>query len=433
MAAVEHTGMLGDEPLAEAALSPETQVTPTAALPTAALSDAAVPRTLRLAPELSDEEKESVDEALARGVGVIDATLQVAQARGVPLELKTLTDEIVGQPEPEAALTESPDLAALPLALSVLERERTLRETIKTEFKGFPPHVRAAFQSTAALNGVFTDLESYRFIRSRLWQQGRRNAGALFHDIVGKDEGARLLGREIQNGAHRILVEKLAPLREAPQGATVAILNVVGFQPRRIEGSESLSNHVFGLAIDIDAAWNPNIKSREAIEVILRHTGVDFGKPLLVAGADLEGIYSILHGASNALRNWLRTVLPVEGRLRGAVEEMTRRTQAAEAAVRRARTEAEKRAAAAALEQARKDLRKAQGDLSASMEAFEVGELAKEFGRPVVEQWESRGLFTIPIDLARRLKDLGFDWGAEWTTHKDVMHFELNPAELLPP
>lgn len=425
---------MGTEPLGEVALASEEALTTTAALPTAALSDASLPLSLRLRPELSEPERAAVDEALARGASVVDATLLVARGRGVELELRTLTDDVVRQPEPEAELARlnSPDLVALPLAVSVFEREKVFSKTVEAEFQGFAPHVRAAFASTAQLNGVFTGLESYRFIRARLWEGGRRNASSLFHDILGKDDGARLLGREIQNGAHRLLVEKLQPLRDAPQGEVIPMKSIIGFQPRLIANSENLSNHVFGLAIDIDATFNPHIRSPGAIEIVLRRTGVNLGKPLLRPGGDIEDAYQKLRDVSNRLRDWLRAALPAEARLRGAFETANRGVRSAEATLRRARTEAEKRVAAAQLEQARRELGLARDELNRSPEAFDVGELAKEFGRPTLEQWESRGLFTIPIEVARGLRNQGLDWGVEWKTHKDVMHFELDPGQLLP-
>jgi hypothetical protein len=105
--------------------------------------------------------------------------------------------------------------------------------------------------------------------------------------------------------------------------------------------------------------------------------------------------------------------------------------KAAERALRRARSDSERRAATAVLDQAQVDLRTARDEFHASLEAFEVGVLAKEWGRKTLEAWESTGLFTIAVDLARQLMGLGFGWGAEYGKHKDVMHFELDPAEVL--
>jgi hypothetical protein len=105
---------------------------------------------------------------------------------------------------------------------------------------------------------------------------------------------------------------------------------------------------------------------------------------------------------------------------------------AAERELRRARTEGERKAAAAVLDRAQGELRNARDALNASFEAFEIGVLAKEFGRGTLESWEATGLFTIAVDLARELTGLGFGWGAEYGKHKDVMHFELDPHKELP-
>lgn len=421
------------EVLVEHALARKDEVTATRALATGALVDAGTPR-LRLDLPLDDAETKLVDDELAAGAGIVEATGLIAERRGVKLEFRTLIDEIVEQPEPEAELAHRApsELAALPLALAVRERRDALNTKIESEFESFDDHVQVAFGSMAALNEVKTAVESYGFIRARLWEAGRRNASTIFREIRAPDQGAKLLGRPIQHGAHRLLVERLDGLTE-PQGSAFSITDVKGFQPRRIAGKDSLSNHVLGLAIDIDAVWNPHVKSRGAIEIVLRHTRVNFGEPIFEAGASVEKVYATLQDASNRLRDWLRVALPTYKRLGAAVADATAKKQAAELAVRKARTESEKRAAARTLEQSEADLRNAQAQLSESMDAFEVGELAKEWGLKVLEEWETRGLFTVPLELARRLKERGFDWGAEWDTHKDVMHFELDPDKFLPP
>jgi hypothetical protein len=434
LAALNADSLLDVKAVEEVALDPAPAVATTAALNTTALADAGVTRSLLLSRPLSKTEVERVEDALSGGASVVEAAILIARERGVELELRTLTDEVVDQPEPDAELAQrdSPDLAALPLATNVLERELELRKRIANEFGSFPDHVREAFDKEKALNEADSALASYRYIRTRLWAKGRKNAAELFGEIRSPDGGAKLLGVEIENGAHRILVEKLQTLREAEPGKDPAITAVIGFQPRRIAGSDKLSNHVFGLAIDINAKWNPDIKSREAIEVVLRHTGIDFGKPLLARGAAVEDVYQVLQQASNAMRDWLRLALPQEARLRGAFDEATNSVKTAERALRNAHSESERRAATAALDQAQADLRKARDEFNASLEAFEVGVLAKEWGRKTLDAWETTGLFTIPIDLARQLMGLGFGWGAEYEKHKDVMHFELDPEQVLP-
>src|SRR5205823_13084081 len=79
----------------------------------------------------------------------------------------------------------------------------------------------------------------------------------------------------------------------------------------------ALSNHAFGLAVDIDSPWNPHIKDREVIEVLKEITGYDFGEYFVNRSEAIPSldwaaqIHMRERDASNRLQDWLRRYLPI--------------------------------------------------------------------------------------------------------------------------
>jgi hypothetical protein len=383
---------------------------------------------------LTEAEENLVYETVAQGYGSLEAAYRIAEVRGTPFALQGLTASDVADPRALAAFEDShgetPEFRLLMAAREVEDR-------IHIEFDGFPDYVQKAFSGNAQLNKVtaaqriVTGLTSYAYIRSRLWKGGFWNPSLIFKQITS----ATLLGHPIENGVHPLVAERLADLAEpldddlklAPQ-----IEGVIGFQPRRIKDKEDLSNHVYGLAIDIDGTLNPHIKTPRTIWIIRRHTKpeIDFADKLLKAGESIDELDAKLSQASEQFRQWLATALAKYDQLEGLVRTAEIRKGEADSAVWNAQTEAEKAAATDDANRASDELDRMRAQLNDSEDAFDVSELIKEWTRERLEKWERVGLFTIPIELAKRLRERGFGWGAEWATHKDVMHFELDPKLL---
>lgn len=397
-------------------------------------------RELQAAP-LSEEEENIVYETVAEGLGSLAAAERIADNRGIAFVLQGLTDDDMENPKSLAAFEdEQGTTPAFRLAVAVREVE----ERIRTEFNELAQHVQAAFSSTAQLNKVskfqkvVTGLTSYAYIRSRLWKDGFRDLGKIFKQIVGPSEGATLLGHPIENGVHRLLVEQLGDLTAEPIADDIhmqlspRIRTIIGFQPRRIADRETLSNHVYGLAIDINATWSPHIKSANTIEIIRRLTNppIDFATPFLKPGESIDEVGAKLNRASEQIRRWLAVALPKQTQLEANLRIAETRAGEADNKLWNAQTDAEKAVARNELDRARAELDKTRNDVNTSWDTFAVNELVKEWGRATLENWERVGLFTIPIELAKQLKAHGFDWGAEWSTHKDVMHFDLSPQLL---
>jgi hypothetical protein len=249
----------------------------------------------------------------------------------------------------------------------------------------------------------------------------------VFQDIVSPDSGARFLGLEIIGGAHRLLVKQLGDLTKRPGEdpatgsgeVTPPVQTIRGFQPRRIAGTDKLSNHVFGLAIDIDATWNPVLKA-ESARIVSRHSGVDFTARLVQQGVSIEELYQQLSKAAQRFNKWLQESLKLEAKLR----EDLRKAQDKRAA---AKTEQEKK-------EADNEVSKAQTALANNLGMIlELDMLRQDpaIGEKAVAEWEKHGILTIPISLVRALNNHAFGWGAEWEGSKDLMHFELDPLKYI--
>jgi D-alanyl-D-alanine carboxypeptidase len=264
---------------------------------------------------------------------------------------------------------------------------------------------------------------------------GFQNSSKLFSEDIVE---ATLLGQPIQNGVHRLLVEHLGDLTAEPTADETRrqmapqILSIIGFQPRHIAGTDDLSNHVYGLAIDINAKWNPYIKNPYVVEIIKRHTDppILFDQPFLKAGESIDQIDAKLTRASEQIRRWLSVAMATKTRLETNLSVADAQAGAAESILYNAKTDEEKKSASEARDRARSELTKAQQEIDESQDTFEVKVLAEEWSWATLENWQSVGLFTIPIDLAKQLKERGFGWGNEWKTKKDAMHFELDPKLL---
>jgi hypothetical protein len=383
---------------------------------------------------LTEAEENLVYETVAQGYGILEAAYRIAEARGTPFALQGLTASDVLDPRALAAFEDSQGETP---EFRLLMAAREVEERIHIEFDGFPDYVQNAFSGNAQLNKVtpsqriVTGLTSYAYIHSRLWKAGIPNPTGLFSQM----KRATLLGRDIANGVHPVVIDRLGelasqePVDELHAQMAPEIKELIGFQPRRIAGKEALSNHVYGLAIDINASWSPHIKSPATIEIIKRHTDppTDFARPFLEPGQSIDEIDRTLKRASNQIRKWLAVALRKQTQLASITAAAETRKNGAESKLWNAQTDADRAAAQSELSQAEQELDRAHSEENASEDAVEVNELIKEWGRATLENWERVGLFTIPIKLAKELTRRGFGWGAEWSTHKDVMHFELDP------
>jgi hypothetical protein len=263
-------------------------------------------------------------------------------------------------------------------------------------------------------------LDNYVAMRGTLYQLGYDDpCGDVFARITNKRDDANLLGHEIKCGIHEVFAEHLKGLEgllrswggdELLEETRRGIKGVFGFVPRFIapKAGESasvftLSNHALGMAIDIDAAFNPHIKEPVVIETIKEATKgkADFGKAFTEMGDDVPADGRVLdmhtnaQKASAALQDWLRTYIPIY------VESERRRTARASY----------------------------QDDLIVESETGHNIDLLKRILKyhklPQLQTWMENGVMSIPLALAAGMMQLGFRWGNSYKSSKDGMHFEL--------
>jgi D-alanyl-D-alanine carboxypeptidase len=247
--------------------------------------------------------------------------------------------------------------------------------------------------------------------------------------IFLKIEPAQFLGHNVAGGLHEVFRDRLARLeRELDSwspglsqrlSSQIKNKNVGGFVPRYIapkqghrQKAPSLSNHAFGLAIDIDPDWNPHIKDQEVVDVLKEITGYDFGQVLVPKEKGIPEMDRIaqtharVHEASDRLRTWLKRYLPVyEAELRKASTPASFPTDPAAPPVCE----------------------------DPSEESKQIIRLLKYHKLAELKQWSTKGIESVPLELAAAMANLGFRWGGSYEHSKDIMHFELEAKDALKP
>lgn len=285
-------------------------------------------------------------------------------------------------------------------------------EELRIEFAGLPPNVRASFGKGSGRKrpkqpdqlAQFQEEEvqlhfmHYKNIRWRYYNAGYSRPADQF---LSQIEETTILGHQVAGGLHQSFKERVGDLEKELEGwqkglasqVGKAIKSIGGFCPRTIAGKDSLSNHAYGLAIDVDAPWNPHVKGPKTIAVLKEVTGYDFGAadpavltaltPPQIPKLDvLAQINGRMQQASELFRNWLRSALPLY-------------------------------------------LQRVSVTNSKMSDDAKIEDLLKEVSLDDLKHWADRGIQTIPLPFAAAMGKLGFRWGAEYRTSKDIMHFEL--------
>lgn len=397
-------------------------------------------------------------EVLRRGASDTEALLLVLRYR-VHKQRQQLTSRGSLGPglgmEPLAA-----PMAEADVSVHVAPAIRAFRQRIKDEFDTMPDIVKAAFAPSAEQRKKNPDLTAARKYGD-LWPV-YYNAG---YDDPGKTILAEIrkcsfLGKPVDQGVHRIMAERMGLVEQVLKGLMSQQLEdgkrihgLLGFQPRRIESqgqkkSAGLSNHAWGLAVDIDATLNPQIVGREVITVLnslVQDLGWDFGRRYLETPKDpteavhaVEKTYAVAQHASDRIRDWLRLHLPrykalveKENRIKAAVGEkefarllsITSTSYAPPSPATQASSiEAELGAIEQQL-QADDDLRRLR--------------ILDRYYRPrdarLLDRWATHGIQNLPLALVLAFVRNGFRWGQTYDGSKDAMHFELLPGKVLPP
>lgn len=222
-------------------------------------------------------------------------------------------------------------------------------------------------------------LEEYRRLRPAYQAAGIQNpAQYLANNIIQ----VQFFGRGIP--VHQDLRQPLNNAEAALQNIQPNIANIGGFVPR-LTARGNLSNHALGRAIDINPGTNPHIRNQNDIRVIRAVTGVDLGQR-----QDAQA----MRNASQQFQN-----------------------QFGDAWVQQQRTELEQ-------------LNNFMGPLTAeqAQRRTELQELlnAIRARRNQLNEYAQEGFLTLEQPLIDALTNAGFEWGGEWHTEKDFMHFEID-------
>lgn len=384
---------------------------------------------------LTERDQAIVDEAFRRGASVGDAM-------GV-LFMRALSTTIEGVP-PSHALT-SGSSQRFTLEERLFSEERELSDTqqrrlddvesvriqvvvrhdayvalAKREFDTLSPLVQPWFKPLRTgqqIDPYATAEDKYRAMRGAYYRAGWT---AIWRDVLQRIEPATFFGTPVQGGVHRELAGLLALVEEAfrkaePDGPkqNAAGFVIGGFNPRFQAGSDQLSNHAFGLAIDIDHDWNPQLKSPAAIKAFQRATGetVDVLFRNVSSGDVLRRTYERVVRMSRKLQDWLAKFMPMYEQLQDD----------------RAKCQDDPTAKAklALLDQ----------ELKANPDLAALHTLVVEYTMKVVRAWQAYGIVTIPFRVIELFVSLGKQssarWGGEYEKTKDVMHLEL--LELVSP
>jgi hypothetical protein len=366
---------------------------------------------------------------------VIDLVEQVAAARGVapPLQLRYLTVHLLKGSQPDEELASSgratdDDWYALWLAEDVWAAVLEVVATVSDEWQQLQDQpVGQSFENEAAQKKT-DPFEYYQKIRSFMYVQGWANpfTGAdPFTDFWTKVVPATLCGVNITYGVHEKFLQALKGNGSNPdltQPSPIwqpAKADILGFQPRVVREGPKLSNHAFGLAIDINPAQNAIVDNPTEIRIIRDHTSqhIDLGKALNKAA--LPALVAEVQQAAHDFQGWLKAAVPREQTLRQARE-------AAGENLRNALATGDQPAIASA--QKAYDAAVAAYDNDPLVPA-DVAALRAIIGDTGISEWEKNGFLNLPLALVDALS-ARFTWGGAYVKLKDFMHFEIDVADV---
>lgn len=265
-------------------------------------------------------------------------------------------------------------------------------------------------------NRLSNNREFYKVMRPVYYNLGYTHpAGSIFDKI--KD--FTIFQHKVGCGLHEKFIDFLKDLRDSyPSLAAFDFDNSGGFVPRNIAGSEQISNHAFGLALDLKPESNPRIATKEAIEelnaVVKDEGGGDFDFGELPGGPNATPgqMDSDSRRASEAVGCWLDEHLP---KYKLLVEKLAKGGDEA---------------------------KKAQKEMDGDRDLRRLKTINKSFSVKQLETWRQNGIYTLPFSLVISMQSLasshkysgvGFRYGGNYNHSKDYMHFEMQYSKVIPP
>jgi hypothetical protein len=300
----------------------------------------------------------------------------------------------------------------------VWEMSRAFREMAQQEFAALPGNVQTAFRAmtneknrTLSKDKKIEPFDYYLDLRAAYYQAGYDNP---VEDIFKKIVPAKLLGHDIAFGVHQEFVRQLSGLEGLLNSWSPGLAERTGKEIKRMDGGfvpryiapkqgqaskvPVLSNHAFGLAVDIDPDHNPHIKDRDVIDALKEATGYDWGSPFVEYSMEIPNLDRIAQthtqaqNASERLQRWLQKYLTIykEGYSQFPDPETERNIRL-------------------------------------------LDRIRKFHSLSDLETWARSGIQSVPLYLAVAMTKLTFRWGSAYDHSKDAMHFELLAPSTIPP
>jgi hypothetical protein len=377
--------------------------------------------------QLSAPEQGLVTEGLSRGASddqIINALLRRGIDNPPPGPMSPFPRPGVAEGESSREITMRQLTVGLlrPQLRSALTAPKAAFDTfVATEYAGLSKDAKPSFGIRDG-ESFSSPVEKYQALRAAYYREGWVNAKA---DIFDRIVPAEMLGVPITGGVHELMVPLLAGMaKQLPEKTKAAFsagtTGVGGFVPRFIAGTNRLSNHAFGMALDIDPKWNPHIKGKGDVAAFKQATGAELGERFFLGSEPATETQRRLGEVSERLKPWLAHWLPLYEPL---VEAKERARHA-----RTAKERAESQKVAAELQN---DIDK--NPASADLRALDI--MVRNHGIAEVRAWQ-RGISTIDPNVIEMFRRLGYSygarWGAEYEQSKDVMHLELLAPVALP-
>ncbi|MFL4981016.1 MAG: hypothetical protein ACJ8FU_06805 [Xanthobacteraceae bacterium] len=311
-----------------------------------------------------------------------------------------------------------------------------MRKLLDPYLTAYNNKVSDEFKSLKGGNSWFLDPDRQRtpeqhyfYMRPLYYAAGFDNPAQSF---LSKINPYVFLGKKIPGGVHDALVPGLDKVASILDGAYPGLSASVaasirsqdgGFVPRFIAGSSELSNHAFGLAVDIDPPSNPHVKGRIIPllnEVVKRQTGRDFDFGSQYASGKVwsgilsdEGRITVTYlyadvGAA-AVQEWLKANLATYEQCLQDIAAGTKRNA----------TDDDRQNA---------ELAKLAIDNERDLQLMRL--LQAQTNLATLNTWRQSGIQSLPFALVWALKQAfkgnrAFRWGQEYKSSKDAMHFEL--------
>ncbi len=320
-----------------------------------------------------------------------------------------------------------------------------LRKVLEPFFTAYRNKVSDEFKAIQSLKGFAdpdpetarTPEEHYFHMRPLYYESGFNNPAKGF---LSKIKPFTFLGKPVPGGLHEEFTKDTAGLGEvrsilesrSPGLSDRVAASITkqdgGLVPRFIAGSTDLSNHAFGLAIDVDPLTNPMLlggsgKGMIALlnEVVKRQTGsaFDFGSQFAFDtstaawGEHTRTVetYEVAKRGSDAVSSWLGKILD------------TYEHCLADIAAGRA---------AHASASARENAKEAQRIIDSEPDLQLIQKLHRTTDPQLrsLRAWRERGVQSLPFELVWAIRvafktNPWFRWGQEYKSRKDSMHFEL--------